>query len=47
MLDKVLDKIKEIVRIKKFDNTEILIDNKLPDDIILTLFRMARGKKAP
>ena len=35
MLDKVLDKIKEIIAIEKFDNTKILIetDDKLPDDI--------------
>ena len=37
MVDKVLDKIKEIKGIKKFDDTEILIkaDDKLSDDIIL------------
>ena len=36
MLDKVLDKIKEIVDIEKFDNTKILIDtNKLPDGITI------------
>ena len=35
MLDKVLDKIKEIIGIEKFCNTEILINtvHKLPDDI--------------
>ena len=35
MLNKVLDKIKKIVGIEKFDNTNILIgtDDKLPDDI--------------
>ena len=37
ILDKVLDKIKEIIDRKKFDNTKILIytDDKLPDDITL------------
>ena len=37
MLDKVLDKIKEILVIEKFDNTKILIDadDKLPNDITL------------
>ena len=37
ILDKVLDMIKEIIEIDKFDNTEILIDtdDKLPDDITL------------
>ena len=37
MLDKVLDKIKEVIGIEKFDNTKILIDtdNKLPDDITM------------
>ena len=37
MVDKVLDKIKEIKGIEKFDDTEILIkaDDKLSDDIIL------------
>ena len=35
MVDKVLDKIKEIKGIEKFDDTEILIkaDDKLSDDI--------------
>ena len=35
MLDKVLDRIHEIIGIKKFDNTNILTDtdDKLPDDI--------------
>ena len=35
MLDKVLDKTKEILGIEKFDETKILIDknDKLPDDI--------------
>ena len=34
-LDNVLDKMKNIILIKKFDDTKILIetDNKLPDDI--------------
>ena len=34
MLDKVLDKIKEIIGMKKFDNSKILIDtdDKSPDD---------------
>ena len=37
VLDKVLDKIKGIAGIEKFNDTKILIDtyNKLPDDIIL------------
>ena len=37
MLDKVLDKTKEIIDIKKFVDTKILIDtdDKLQDDIIL------------
>ena len=37
MLDKVLDQIKEIIGIEKFDDTQILIDrdDKLPDDMIL------------
>ena len=37
MLDKVLDKVKEIIGIAQFDYTKILIDmdNKLPDDITL------------
>ena len=34
MLDKVLDKIKEIIGIEKFDDTKILID-KLPNEITL------------
>ena len=34
MLDKVLDKIKEIIGIEKFDDTKILID-KLPNKITL------------
>ena len=35
MLDKALDKIKEIMVIEKFDDTKILInaDDKLSDDI--------------
>ena len=35
MLDKVLDKIKKIIRIEKFGDTKIVIetDDKLPDDI--------------
>ena len=35
MLDKVLDKMKEIMRIEKFYDTKILIDqdDKFPDDI--------------
>ena len=37
MLHKVLDKIKEIIRIKEFDNTKILIiaEDKFPNDITL------------
>ena len=42
IIDKVLDKIKEIIRIEKFDDTKILIDtdDKLPDDITLNLIRV-------
>ena len=37
MLDKVLDKTKEIIGIKKCDDTKILTDadDKLPDDVTL------------
>ena len=37
MLHKVLDKLKKIIDIKKFDDTKILIDtdDKLPDDITI------------
>ena len=37
ILDKVLDKIKKIIGIEKFDDTNILIetDDKLPDGITL------------
>ena len=37
VLDKVFEKIKEIIRIEKFDDTKTLIatDDKLPDDITL------------
>ena len=37
MPDKVLDKIKEIIRIEKFVDTKIMAetDDKLPDDITL------------
>ena len=37
MLYKVLDKIKNIIGIEKFDDTKILVDTdyKLPDDISL------------
>ena len=37
MLNKVLDKIKEIIGIKQFDNTKLFIDtdDKLQDDITL------------
>ena len=37
MLDKVLNKFKEIIGIKKFDNTKIWVDadDILPDDITL------------
>ena len=40
MLDKVLDKIKEIIDIKKLDGTKILLktDDKLPDYITLINF---------
>ena len=41
MLDKVLNKIREIISIEKFDNTKILIDtdDELPDDIALMLMK--------
>ena len=37
MVDKVLDKVKEIIGIRKFDDSKILIDtdDKLPDYITL------------
>ena len=37
MTDKVLEKIKEIIGLEKFDDTKILIDtdDKLPDNITL------------
>ena len=37
ILNKVLDKVKMIIGIEKFDDTKILIetDDKLPDDITL------------
>ena len=37
VLDKVLDKIKEIIAIEKIGDTKMLIgtDDKLPDDITL------------
>ena len=37
ILHKVLDKLKEIIKIKKLDDTKILIDtdDKLPDDITI------------
>ena len=43
-LDKVLDKIKEIMGIEKFYDTKILIDrdDKLPDDIFLKNVEMLR-----
>ena len=39
MLDKVLDKMKEMTGIEKFDNTKILIEtnDKLPDIITLKM----------
>ena len=39
MLDKVLDRIKETIGIKKFDDAKILIDtnNKLPNYITLKM----------
>ena len=39
VLDKVLDKIEEIIGIEKFEGTKILIDtdDKLPDDIALKM----------
>ena len=39
VLDKVLDKIEEIIGIEKFEDTKILIDtdDKLPDDIALKM----------
>ena len=46
MLNKVLDQIREIIGLEKFDGTKILIDtvNKLPDDSCywwLVLLKMA------
>ena len=40
-VDKVLDKIKKIIGIEKFDDTKILInaDEKLSDDITLKKFQ--------
>ena len=40
ILDKVLDKIKNIIGIEKFDDAKILIetDGKLPDDITIKNF---------
>ena len=37
ILHKVLDKLKEIIEIKKLDDTKILIDtdDKLPDDVTI------------
>ena len=37
MVDKVLDKIKELIGIEKFDDTKIIIntDDKLPNEISL------------
>ena len=39
MLHKVLDKLKKIIDIKKFDDTKIFIDtdDKLPDDITIKI----------
>ena len=37
MLDKVLVKTKEIIGIIKFDDTKILIDTDVPDDITLKM----------
>ena len=39
MLDKVLDTIREIIGIEKFDDTKISIDldDKLPDDITIKM----------
>ena len=39
ILDKILDKIKKEIDIKKFDNTKVLTetDDKLPDDITLKM----------
>ena len=53
MLDKVLNKIKIIIGIEKFDGTKMLIeaDDKLPDDVtlknvvILTAFVIKDGDK--
>ena len=40
MLDKILEKIKEIMDVEKFNNTKILIDRdgRLTDDITLENF---------
>ena len=42
-VDKVLDKIKEILGTEEFDDTKILInaDDKLPDDISLKRFAIS------
>ena len=37
MLHKALDRIKETIGIAKFDNTKVLIDDKLPDYITLKM----------
>ena len=40
-LDEVLDRIKEIIGIEKFDNTKILVDkdDKLPDDVTKNMLK--------
>ena len=47
MLDKLLDRIKEIIRIEKFDATKIFftVDDKLSGDIILPFFMILRPYK--
>ena len=41
ILDKVLDKTKEIIGIEKFDDIKIFIDNddKFPDDIVFVILK--------
>ena len=40
-LDEVLDRIKEIIGIEKFDDTKILVDkdDKLPDDVTKNMLK--------
>ena len=40
-LDEILDRIKEIIGIEKFDDTKILVDkdDKLPDDVTKNMLK--------